>query len=78
MSAAQIIEELPRLSAADLNVIERRLQKLKAPSKPPQFLADKKAWARELDELAETSRRLSTGKKGSSIEKIINDIRDGR
>lgn len=78
MSAAQILEELPRLSPAELSAVARRLRKLKAPRAAPALENDRIKWSRELDDLAETSRRLSTGRKGAGIAEIINDIRDGR
>ena len=78
MSAAQIIQELPRLSPAERIAVERSLRKLNAVPAATALDKDRAKWARELDDLAETSRRLSTGKKGSNIAEIINDIRDGR
>jgi hypothetical protein len=78
MSAAQIIAELPGLTLAERDAVELHLLKLKARRASDTLKANQKEWAKELDDLAETSRRVATGKKGSSIADIINDIRDGR
>ena len=78
MSAAQIIAELPRLSPRERRAVERSLRKLNAGPATSALEKDRATWARELDDLAETSRRLSTGKKGPAISETINDIRDGR
>jgi hypothetical protein len=78
MSAAEIIAELPRLSPSERNAVERQLAQLKRKPALEPTDADRKQWTRELDDLAETARRLATGKEGSSIAEIINDIRDGR
>ena len=75
MSAAQIIEELPRLSPVEFDAVDRRMGELKARPKPARPQPDMDEWARELAELRQ---RISTGKTGVPLQQIMDEIRGDR
>lgn len=74
MSAAEIIEELPRLNVEERRAVANRLRLLESPPQPAAS-GESDDW---LSHLKQQAQRMATGKSGASIEEIINDIRDGR
>lgn len=80
MSAAQIIEELPRLSLVDLEAVRRRAADVSAEKKraspgPVAEVPDMEAWADRLENL---HRKYSTGKAGTPLQQIMDDLRGDR
>lgn len=69
------MEELPRLSAAELSAVSRRLRELAAEPRRTPTTAEREAWLARLRAHRERSR---TGKQGSTIQEIIDDIRGDR
>lgn len=75
MSAAQILEALPRLSPMEFETVDRRMCELKSRLKPAGPQPDMDEWAREL---AELRRRVGTGKTGVPLQQIMDEIRGDR
>ena len=75
MSAAQIIEELPRLSPAERSTVENKLRELAALPRRTPTPTEREAW---LTRLRAHRERSSTGRQGSSIQEIMDDIRGDR
>ena len=75
MSAAQIIEELPRLKPVERSAVKRRLKELDAAPRPVPSPSVIEARAREL---AGFRRRISTGKTGVPLQQIMDEIRGDR
>ncbi len=75
MNTAQILDELPRLTLAELDAVERRVIQIKSQPKPDRSKPDMEKWAREL---AELRRRTSTGKTGVPLQQLMDEIRGDR
>lgn len=75
MSAAQIIEELPRLSPVEFEAVDRRMGELKSRPKPARSQPDMDEWARELTELRQ---RVGTGRTGVPLQQLMDEIRGDR
>ena len=80
MNTAQILDELPRLTLVDLDLVRRRAADLAAGKKRARrtFEAsstDMDAWEKRLEAL---HAKYSTGKTGAPLQQIMDDIRGDR
>lgn len=80
MSAAQIMEELPRLSLTDVEAVRRRAEQVSAEKRRARcaISVDAKPGDAWQQELADLRRQIGTGQAGIPLQQLMDDLRSDR